>query len=146
MRILNKKAYQNFHILEKLEAGIALLGSEVKALRQGRAELNDAHIRILNGELYLVNTNIPKLVQTSQKNYVPTRSRRLLVHKNQLNLLIGKTSKGGITLIPLSIYDKHNLFKVEVGIARSKKEFDKRRVLKERDHQRRIEQELRGKE
>lgn len=146
MRILNKKAYHNYHILEKLEAGIALFGSEVKALRQGRAELSDSFVKILNGELFLVNTNIPKLVQTSQKTYEPTRSRRLLIHKDQINSLIGKTSKGGIALIPLSIYDKHNMFKVEVGIGRSKKEFDKRKVIKERDHKRRIEQELRGKE
>lgn len=146
VRVINKKALHNYHILERLEAGISLLGSEVKSIRAGRIELGESHIRILNGEAYLVNANIPRYNQASDKNYDATKSRKLLLRKDQIHSLIGKTSGSKNTLVPVSMYEKNNRFKVEVGLAKSKKEFDKRRVVKERDHNRRIEQELRGKE
>lgn len=146
MRIVNRKALHNYHILEHLEAGISLTGSEVKSIRGGRSDMGEAYVRILNGEAYLVNANIPRYEQTSQRAYDATRSRKLLIHKAQINSLIGKTSGKGATLVPVSIYEKGNRFKIDIGLAKSKKEFDKRRVLKERDHMRRIEQELRGKE
>ena len=146
MRIINKKALHNYHILEHLEAGIVLSGSEVKSIRSGRLDLGESYVRILNGEVVLVNANIPKYTQDSNKEYDPTRSRKLLLHKAQIQSLIGKTSGKGITLVPVSIYEKNNRFKVEIGLGKSKKEFDKRRVVKERDHIRRVEQELRGKE
>lgn len=145
MRIINKKALHNYHILEHLEAGIALSGSEVKSIRNNRLDLGESHIRVLNGEAILLNAHIPPY-QSSDQSYNPQRSRKLLLHKSQINSLIGKVSKGGVTLVPVSIYEKNNRFKVEVGLARSKKEFDKRRIIKERDHIRRVEQELRGKE
>ena len=145
MRILNKKALHNYHILEHLEAGIVLSGSEVKSIRAGRIDLGEAHVRVLGSEAFLINAHIPPF-QASQKDYDPQGTRKLLLHRDQINSLIGKVSKGGITLIPVSIYEKNNRFKVEVGLVRSKKEFDKRRVIKERDHIRRVEQELRGKE
>ncbi len=144
--IRNKKALHNYHILEHLEAGIALTGSEVKSIRSGRIELGESFVRILGGEAYLVNANIPRYENTSQKTYDATRSRKLLLHRGQINTLIGKTSGTQVTLVPVSIYEKNNRFKVEVGLAKSKKEFDKRKIIKERDHNRRIEQELRGKE
>ncbi|MBI2596387.1 SsrA-binding protein SmpB [Candidatus Daviesbacteria bacterium] len=144
MRIVNKKALRNYHILERLEAGVALLGSEVKSIRAGRLDLNESFIRVLNEEAFLINANIPKLVQTGSKTYDPFRPRKLLLHKSQIQNLMGKTSGKGITLVPVSIYEKNNNFKVDVGLAKSKREFDKRKVLKEKDHQRRIEQELRG--
>ncbi len=146
MRIINKKALHNYHILEHLEAGIVLSGSEVKSIRSSRLDLGESYVRILNGEVVLVNANIPKYTQDSNKEYDPTRSRKLLLHKAQIQSLIGKTSGKGITLVPVSIYEKNNRFKVEIGLGKSKKEFDKRRVVKERDHIRRVEQELRGKE
>ena len=146
MRILNKKALHNYHILEHLEAGVVLSGSEVKSIRSGRLDLGEAHIRILNGEAFLVNANIPRYNQTSDKEYDATKSRKLLLHRDQINILMGKTSGTKNTLVPISMYEKNNRFKVEVGLAKSKKEFDKRKVVKERDHNRRIEQELRGKE
>ena len=146
MRIINKKALHNYHILEHLEAGIVLSGSEVKSIRSSRLDLGESYVRILNGEVVLVNANIPKYTQDSNKEYNPTRSRKLLLHKAQIQSLIGKTSGKGITLVPVSIYEKNNRFKVEIGLGKSKKEFDKRRVVKERDHIRRVEQELRGKE
>lgn len=145
MKITNKKALHNYHILEHLEAGIALSGGEVKSIRNNRVDLGESHIRILNGEAILINAHIPPY-QGSDESYDPQRSRKLLLHKDQINTLIGKVSKGGVTLIPVSIYEKNNRFKVEVGLARSKKEFDKRRTIKERDNVRRVEQELRGKE
>jgi len=146
MRILNKKALHNYHILEHLEAGIALTGGEVKSIRAGRVDLGEAYVRILNGEAFLLNANLAKLDQTSAKTYDPLRSRKLLLHKTQIQTLLGKTSGSKMTLIPVSLYEKSNRFKLEIGLAKSKKDFDKRKVLKDKDHLRRIEQELRGKE
>lgn len=145
MKILNKKALHNYHILEHLEAGIVLSGSEVKSIRAGRIDLGGSHVRILNAEAFLINAHIPPF-QSSPADYDPQRSRKLLLHKDQINSLTGKVSKGGVTLVPVSLYEKNNRFKVEVGLAKSKKEFDKRRIIKERDHLRRVQQELRGKE
>ncbi|TSC87873.1 MAG: SsrA-binding protein [Microgenomates group bacterium Gr01-1014_7] len=146
MRIINKKALHNYHILEHLEAGIVLSGAEVKSIRSGRIDLGEAYVRILNGEAHLLNANIARFAQSADTAYDATQSRKLLLHKTQINTLIGKTSGKGTTLVPVSIYEKNNRFKVEIGLGRSKKEFDKRRVVKERDHIRRVEQELRGKE
>ncbi len=146
MRIVNKKALHNYHILESLEAGIVLSGSEVKSIRAGRIDLGESFVRILNGEAFLVNANIQRYQQTSDKEYDATKSRKLLLHRDQINSLIGKVSGKATTLIPISIYEKSNKFKVEVALAKSKKEFDKRKITKERDQIRRIEQELRGRE
>lgn len=145
MRIVNKKALHNYHILESFEAGVVLTGSEVKSIRAGRLELGEAYVKILQDEAFLVNAHLPKY-QSDEKEYDPIRSRKLLLHREQINSLIGKLSKGGITLIPVSIYEKNNRFKVEVGLAKSKKEFDKRKSIREKDQIRRIQQELRGKE
>lgn len=146
MRLVNKKALHNFHILESFEAGMELLGSEVKSIKGGHIELSGAYVKILGTEAFLVNALIPEYQSGSDKNYAPTRSRRLLLHRAQINTLIGKISKKGTTLIPVSIYEKNNRLKLEVGVGRPKKEFDKREVIKKRDQIRRIEQELRGKE
>lgn len=146
MKVVNKKALHNYHILEHLEAGVALSGAEVKSIRSGRLDLGEAYVRILDGEAYLVNANIPKYAQMGDKTYDATRSRKLLLHAAQIQSLIGKTSGKGATLVPVSIYEKNNRFKVDIGLAKSKKEFDKRKAIKERDHIRRVEQELRGKE
>lgn len=146
MRIVNRKALHNYHILDRIEAGIVLSGSEVKSIRSGRVDLGEAYVRILNGEAFLVNANIPRYQQSGQKEYDATRSRKLLLHRDQINSLIGKVSGKAQTLVPVSLYEKNNRFKVEVGLGKSKKEFDKRKVIKERDHIRRVEQELRGKE
>lgn len=146
MKIINKKALHNYHILEHLEAGVMLSGSEVKSIRAGRIDLGESHIRVLNGEAFLINANIPRYNQTSDQQYDAQKTRKLLLHKDQINSLIGKTSGKSVTLVPVSIYEKNNKFKIEVGLAKSKKEFDKRKIIKEKDHQRRIEQELRDKE
>ena len=146
MKILNKKAIHNYHILESLEAGIQLEGPEVKSIRAGRVDLGMSHAKILNGEVYLINVNIPAYQNAPIKNYDPIRSRRLLLHHNQITSLISKLSGKGIALVPVSIYEKNNIIKVQLGLGQAKKEFDKRKVIKERDHIRRIEQEIRGKE
>lgn len=146
MKILNKKALHNYFVIESLEAGIKLLGPEVKSIREGRIDLGEAHIRILNNEAVLLNANIPLYQNAKLESYNPTRSRKLLLHRSQIESLVGKISRGGLTLVPISIYDKHNLLKIQLGLVKSKREIDKRQVIKERDHQRRIEQELRGKE
>lgn len=146
MRIINRKALHNYHILEHIEAGVVLSGSEVKSIRAGRIDLGEAHVRILNGEAFLINANIPRYQGEGDKEYDATHSRKLLLHKDQINSLIGKTSGSKNTLVPVSIYEKNNKFKVEIGLGKSKKEFDKRKAVKERDHIRRVEQELRGKE
>ncbi len=136
MRVINKKALHNYHILGHLEAGIVLSGAEVRSIREGRIDLSEAFVKVLSGEAFLVNANILN----------ETRSRKLLLHKTQINSLIGKTSGSKNTLIPVSIYEKNNRFKIEIGLAKSKKEFDHRKAIKEKDNIRRIEQELRGKE
>ena len=146
MRIVNKKALHNYHILEHLEAGIVLSGAEVKSIRAGRVDLSEGYVRILNGEAYLVNANIPKFQQSGEKEYDATKSRKLLLHRDQIDSLIGKTTGKGVVLVPVYLYEKNNNFKLEVGLGKSKKEFDKRKIIKEKDHQRRVEQELRGKE
>ena len=146
MKILNKKAYHNYHILESLEAGIVLSGGEVKSIRQGRVELAGAYVKILNSEAYLVNASIPKYQQEGDKSYDSARSRKLLLHRDQINSLIGKNAQKGTVLLPVSIYDKDNRLKLEIGIGKAKKEFDKRKDIKARDQERRIEQEFRGKE
>jgi len=146
MKITNKKGLHNYFILESFEAGVKLTGAEVKSIKMGRVDLSESFVRVLNGQLILINTSIPRYQNSSIPDYNPTRDRVLLIHKNQISSLLGKLSRAGFTLIPVSIYETGNLIKVEVGIAKSKQKFDKRRVLKEKDNLRRIEQELRGKE
>lgn len=144
--IRNKKALYNYHILDHLEAGIVLTGAEVRSIREGRIDLSESFVRVLNNEAFLINANIPKPMEVASDNYEVTRSRKLLLHRDQINSLIGKTSGSKNALIPIAIYEKNNRFKLEIGLAKSKKEFDKRKSIKEKDHIRRIEQELRGKE
>ncbi len=146
MRLINKKALRSYHILERIEAGVVLTGAEVKSIRGGRLDLGESYVRILNGQAYLVNANIPRYNQAADKEYDATKSRKLLLHKDQIHSLIGKTSGTNAILIPVSVYEKNNRFKVEVALAKSKKEFDKRKAIKQRDNLRRVEQELRGKE
>lgn len=140
MRITNRKARFNYQITDSFEAGIVLSGHEVKSLRSGRGDLSDSFARVQNGEVYLKNAFIPAYQNASIKDYDPKRDRKLLLHKDQIRKLVGSTN----ALIPLSIYEKRNMFKVDIGIGISKRQFDKRRVIKERDQARKIEQELRG--
>ncbi len=144
MKINNRRAYHDYHILETLEAGLVLTGQEVKSLRDGRADLTGSFARVQNGEVFLKNAFIPPYNASSIPDYNPKRDRKLLLHKKQIEHLIQKTSKAATNLIPLSIYEKRNMMKIDLAVASSKKKFDKRRAIKAKDEQRRIEQELRG--
>src|SRR3990167_1921697 len=146
MRIINKKALHNYHILEHFEAGVVLTGAEVKSIRAGRLDMGEAYVKILGDEAFLVNANIPRYMQADARWYDPFKSRKLLLHRKEINSLVGKTSGKGVALLPISVYEKNNKFKLEIGLGKSKKEFDKRKLLKEKEHKRRVEQELRGKE
>lgn len=145
----NKKAYHDYEILEKLEVGIVLTGDEVKSMRAGNVSMAGSFAHIQKGELYLVNCHIAPYEQAYQKGEddYSTRRRKLLVHKKELNKLIGEVSRKGITLVPLKIYfNKRNLAKLELGLCKGKKAHSKKAALKERDIKREAERELRGRE
>jgi len=128
----NKKAFHDYEILEKFEAGISLKGSEVKAIRQGRVNLKESFIKIIKGEAYLLNAHISHL-DTANPHYRPDerRDRKLLLHRKEIDRLLGKITKDGLTLVPLSIYLNHkNIIKVQVGLAKGKTLHDKRETLK----------------
>lgn len=144
MRILNRKAKHKYTILQTLEAGVALSGSEVKSLRGGRVDLSESFARIQQGEVYLKNAYIFPYQGGVKEGYDPRRDRKLLLHKKEIDTLLGKMSGQATTLVPLSLYEKKNMFKVELGLAASKKKYDKRRAIKQRDESRKIEAELRS--
>lgn len=133
MQILNKKALHNYEILESLEAGIHLKGSEVKSLRSGRCNLKDAFVKVISGELWLVNVEIPRYKYDGNSDYDSRRSRKLLVKKRDLIYLNSKLKQGTLTLIPLKIYLKGDIFKVQVALARGKKRYEKKAQEKKRD-------------
>ncbi len=131
----NKKAYHEYHILEKLEAGLSLVGSEAKAIRSARVNLKDSFVRIINGEAFVFNMHISHL-STAVAAYKPseTRDRRLLLHKKQLLKFSQKVKEDGLTIIPLSVYaNDRNKIKLEIGLAKGKQQHDKRESLKEKD-------------
>jgi SsrA-binding protein len=141
---VNRKAYHDYHIEEELEAGIQLTGSEIKSIRAGRVNLRDAYARIENGELWLIGAHISPYQQASGRaQHDPTRPRKLLVHKKELDYLRSKTEAKGCTLVPLRLAIRHGLAKIDLGIARGKKLYDKRVAIAERDAQREIERALR---
>ena len=138
----NRKAYHNFSIEEKWEAGISLTGTEVKALREGKANLNDSFAKIKNSELYLVNAHISPYSCGNIYNHEPKRDRKLLMHKFELNKIYGKVKERGYTLVPLSMYfNEKNKVKVEIGLARGKTNVDKRHDIKAKDEKRINERE-----
>ncbi len=141
---VNRKAYHDYHIEEELEAGIQLTGSEIKSIRSGRVNLRDAYARIENGELWLIGAHISPYQQASGRaQHDPIRPRKLLVHKKELDYLRSKTEAKGYTIVPLRLAIRHGLAKVDLGIARGKKLYDKRAAIAERDAQREIERALR---
>ena len=145
MRVENRAARYNYELLEKFETGIDLLGPEVKSVRAGQDSLNEAFIHIRDGQAYLVNAHIHPY-QNSVQTISPTRSRRLLLHKKELLGLASKTQTMGLTLVPVSLYNKGNIFKLEIALARGKKAWDKRESLKKRSEQKDIDLAIRGKE
>jgi SsrA-binding protein len=138
----NKKARHDYAILETFEAGLVLTGTEVKSLRAGRASLVDGFALESNGELVLYSVHIPEYTQGTWTNHEPRRTRKLLLKRVEINKLLGKIHEGGLTLVPLSIYFSDGWAKVELGLARGKKAYDKRNDLAERDANREITRAL----
>jgi len=138
MTINNKKVFHDYAIVDRVEAGIVLTGSEVKAIRAGRANLRDSYIRIDRGEAYLIQAHISQLEETNRHfGHDEIRKRKLLLHRKELDKLFGKVSKTALTLVPTKMYiNKKNLIKVEVGLAEGKKLHDKRNSLKEKSMKR----------
>jgi SsrA-binding protein len=137
----NRKARHNYHVDEEYEAGMKLVGTEVKSLRDGKVQLKDAYARFENHELYLVNAHIASYSHGTHENHAPERERKLLMHRRELNRLENKVNTSGYTLIPLSLYFKGSNVKVELGLCQGKKLFDKRHDLKERQHKREMARE-----
>ncbi len=133
---VNRKARHEYSILQTFEAGIVLQGTEVKALRQGKANLVDSYANIEKGELWLMSANISAYEQGNINNHEPTRPRKLLLNKSEIRRLIGKVKEKGLTLIPLRLYFKNGKVKVELAIAKGKKVYDKRESIAKRDFQR----------
>ena len=129
----NKKAFHNYFILEKLEAGIALTGTEVKSSREGRVNLKDSYASVKAGEAYLLNCHISPYSHGNRDNHEPLRSRKLLLHSKEIHKLIGKTQEKGLTVVPLRMYLKRGRIKVELAVARGKKLYDKRETERRKE-------------
>ncbi|MGD9818519.1 MAG: SsrA-binding protein SmpB [Desulfomonilaceae bacterium] len=142
----NRKAFFNFEIEDTFEAGISLMGSEVKSLRSGKANLSDSYGKIRNGEIFLVDCHISPYAQSNRENHEPLRDRKLLLHKGEIKKLTGKVAERGYSLIPLRMYFKNGRVKVEVGLARGKKNYDKRESIKKKDQRRELERMMKFKQ
>ncbi len=143
----NRKAYHDYFVEETYEAGISLLGTEVKALREGKANLKDSYAIIKGTEAFLLNCHISPYSHGNIQNHAPLRTRKLLLHRKEINKLWGKLTQKGLTLIPLKIYfNKKGKAKVEIGLCRGKRQFEKREAIKEKEAKREIERHLRGKQ
>lgn len=141
--IINKRAYFDYEILEKCEAGLVLLGFEVKAIKNGWISLKGSFAVIKDEEAYLLNAHItPYQPQNAPKDYNPLRTRKLLLKKAEIKSLIGKSKKKGLTLVPLKVYTKKGKIKLEIGLAKSKRKFEKREKIKEKDQEREMEREI----
>lgn len=142
----NKKARFNYEILEEYEAGIILSGPEVKSIKSSHISLKESFVTTKGGELFLTNAHISPYKPANQTDYSPTRSRKLLLKKDEITKLIGKAQAEGNTMVPIKIYEKNGLIKVEFGLARGKKKYDKRETVKKREQEREISRALKGRE
>jgi SsrA-binding protein len=138
----NRRARHDFDLLETFEAGIVLSGAEVKSLRAGRASLSEAFARVRDEEVWLEGLHIPPYQAADPRGYQPTRPRKLLLHKDQIARLIGKTAEQGLTLVPVKVYFTRGLAKVELGLGKGKKRYDKRRAIADRERRREAERAL----
>jgi len=139
----NKKAYFNYQVLEKIEAGIALIGQEVKSIKTGRINLAGSYVILKGEEVFLVGCNIPPYQpKNAPRDYNPERSRKLLLKKTEIKYLIGKTKQKGLTLVPLKMYSKRGKIKLEFGIAKGLKKIDKREIIRKKETEREIKREL----
>lgn len=141
--IENKKAYFNYQVLEKFEAGISLIGQEVKSIKLGRINLAGSYVVLKNSEVFLIGANIPPYQpKNAPSDYNPKRSRKLLLKKSEIKHLIGKVKQKGLTLVPLKVYTKRGKIKLEFGAAKGKKKVDKRELIKRREVEREMKREL----
>lgn len=142
----NRRARYEYHLLENFEAGMVLTGTEIKSIRAGKVNLQDAYARVENGEAWLFNMHVAPYEQGNRMNVDPMRPRKLLLKRGELNRLIGKLQTSGLTLVPLSLYIRNGFAKVELALARGKKLYDKRQALEERENRREVERELKGRQ
>jgi SsrA-binding protein len=140
----NRKAHFNYEIQEEYEAGIVLLGPEVKSIRAGHISIKEAFATVRGGEIYLTNAHISPYKPAKTDGYEPTRSRKLLLKSSEITHLIGKAQEQGLTLVPLRVYNKNGNIKVVIAVARGKKKYDKRETLKRREQERDIKRSLKG--
>jgi SsrA-binding protein len=139
----NRSASHRFELLDKLEAGVVLRGTEVKALRDGGAQMKDSYAVFRDGELWLLNLHIPPYKPAARENHPPERDRKLLLHRKEIDRVIGRMAEKGLTVVPTRIYFKDGRAKVEIALARGKDRFDKRETIKARDMKRDVERQLR---
>jgi SsrA-binding protein len=138
----NRRARHEYFIDETVEAGLVLTGTEIKSIRAGKVNLQDAYARVENGEAWLHNMNVAAYTQGNRFNVDPVRPRKLLLHRREIDRLLGKAQERGLTLIPLAIYLRNGFAKIELGIARGKKLYDKRQAIADREARREVEREL----
>ena len=142
---INRKAYHDYHILENMEAGIALKGTEIKSIREGKVNIRDAYAKPEKGELWLLNAHIASYQAGSHFNHDPNRPRKLLLHRHQIDYLTGMVGRKGLTVVPLKLYIKKGIAKLELGVARGKRAYDKRDAIARRETEREIERSLKRK-
>lgn len=141
MKVFNKKANFEFVLTgDKYEAGLVLLGAEAKAIRTGHLDINSSAVRVLKNEMFLINANIP--VASPPKGYSPTRSRKLLLNKREITSIITKTKQSKLTIVPVKVYNSGRLFKLEIGLGKHKKKFEKRASIRKKDIEREFEREF----
>jgi len=138
----NRRARFDYELQERLEAGIVLTGSEVKSLRAGRASLSESFARVRDGEVWIENMHIPPYEQGEKRGYDPRRTRKLLLKRREIERLIGKTAERGLTLVPIRLYFSHGLAKLELGLGKGKRQFEKRQTIAEREMRREAERSL----
>ena len=140
----NKKAYHDYFIEEKYEAGLSLLGSEVKSIKKGKVSIKESFISDIKGEMFIYGMHVTPYSQAYDKDIDPTRTRRLLLHKKEINKLIGKKTQAGYTVVPLKIYERDGLVKLELALAKGKKQYDKRETIKAKDDKRKMDRALKN--
>ena len=140
----NKKAFHDYFILEKLEAGLVLQGTEVKSIRLGRINLKDSYALVRGGEAILLNCHISPYSHGNRANHEPTRTRKLLLHKQEIRKLVGKTQEKGLTLVPLRVYLRRGKIKIELGLGKGKRQYDKRETVRRKEMEREARAAMRG--
>ncbi len=141
--VVNKKAYHNFELIEKLEAGMSLVGSEVKSLRAHQADLSGSYARLTNNECWLWGATIAQYEEAGERNHEPTRKRKLLLHKHQIEKIKTKLEQRGFTLVPLKIYfNSRGFAKIELALARGKRQYDKRRTITEKQQKKDVDRQM----